>query len=337
MIPTPGPRNLLSDVPGLRVGHAVDADIGTGVSVILPDQPVVCGMDARGGGVGALGSELLSADSVVERIDALVLAGGSQYGLGAVQGVASVLAQQGRGHHYMGTIVPVVPGAIIFDLLAQHRRDWLPDPPYARLGAQAVTAITDDFALGSVGAGLGASASSFAGGVGSASARLPDGLVVGALAVVNSFGEVVIPGTRHFWAWPYEMNAEFGGLGPPPDPAPLAPGLSLPPSLRPPGTNTTLVVVGCNLTLDRGAARRLAIMAQAGLTRAIRPVHTPFDGDVVYALATGDLPAPDVLGLTRAGDLAADCVARAIARAVYLSSGTPRRPAYRSRACNHAN
>jgi L-aminopeptidase/D-esterase-like protein len=313
----PGPRNLITDVPGIEVGNAVDSGIHTGVTVIKPRERSVCAIDARGGAVGAVQSELIGPGTAFDGLDALVFSGGSLYGLGASAGVTAALAGKGIGLGLRGTLVPVVPGAIIFDLLGQKRADWYGAPPYERLGREAVAALAADFALGSVGAGTAASACSYAGGLGSASVQTDDGLIVGALAVVNSLGEVAVPGKRAFWAWPFEMDAEFGGYGPPDGAAPLHPDLSLPPALRDPGMSTTLVAVATNARLTQSQATRVSVMAQAGLARAIRPVHTLFDGDIVYTIATGEVEAANPLRQMLIGNLAADCVARAIARAVY--------------------
>jgi L-aminopeptidase/D-esterase-like protein len=151
---------------------------------------------------------------------------------------------------------------------------------------------------------------------------------LGALVIVNSFGEVVVPGTRNFWAWPFEQDGEFGGLGAPPLAALSDAEMPLPLRLREPGMSTTLAVVATNVRLDRPEAKRLAIMAHDGLSRAIRPVHTPYDGDIVFALSVGDHPLADPLQQARLGHLAADCVARAIARAVFNAKGMAGLPGY---------
>ena len=310
------------------MGHASDADIGTGVTVILPTKPCTCAVDVRGGAPGTALTDLLDSANIDMPVDALVLTGGSVFGLAAAQGVILALAASGRGANFVGRCVPCVPAAVIFDLLVHQGRDWLGASPYEGLGRAALAAATQDVALGTVGAGSGASACSYAGGVGTASVTTDDGLTVAALVVVNSFGEVVIPGTRHFWAWPYEFGDEYGGLGAPPMAAPLAAEMPLPIPLREPGMSTTLAVVATNATLDRAQAKRVAVMAQDGMARAIRPVHTLFDGDLVFALSTAARPAGDALAQTRIGHLAADCVARAIARAVYHAGPRVQPPAY---------
>lgn len=325
----PGPLNLITDVPGLRVGNAVDREIGTGVTVLLPDQACVCAADVRGGAPGTQQVSLIAPENIGGHIDALVFSGGSLFGLAAAAGVTSALGASGRGTEFLGYTIPTVPSAIIFDLAAQRKSDWLAAPPYERLGREALAAVAQDFPLGSVGAGTGASACSWAGGLGSASAAREDGVVVGALAVVNSFGEVAVPGARSFWAWPYEFGDEFGGLGAPDLPAPIALELTRPARARKPGMSTTLVAVATNVALTQAEAKRLAIMAQDGMARAIRPVHTLLDGDVVFALGLGERPVGDALEQARLGALAADVVARAIARAVWHAGPHPTLPAVR--------
>ncbi len=318
----PGARNLITDVPGLRVGQAEDMAARTGVTVILPDRTAVCACDVRGGGPGTRETDALSPENLVGTIDALALSGGSVYGLAAADGVTAWLGGRGRGYALIAREgvppSPIVPGAILYDLANGGDKAWGEEPPYRRLGARAIESASADFALGSVGAGYGAMAGKLKGGVGSASVVATDGIVVGALAAVNSFGSVTAPGGRAFWAAPYELNREFGGipLGAPSidpedwgrakaDPAPRA--------------NTTIACVATNVALSPAQAKRVAIMAQDGLARAIRPAHAPFDGDVVFALSTGARPLaePANFTLARVGALAADCLARAIARGVY--------------------
>ena len=286
------PRNLLTDVPGLRVGHAHDATARTGVTVILPDAPCVCAVDVRGGGPGTRETDALAPDTLVDAIDALVLSGGSVYGLAAADGVAAWLGAQGRGF-VLGSGAgappsPIVPAAILYDLANGGEKGWGLEPPYRALGIAAAQAAGDTFALGSVGAGYGAAAGALKGGVGSASAPPPtaDAAAVAALAAVNSFGSPVGPDLR-FLAAPFERETpagwEFGGHGPSQVPAGDAPSpwSKLDPAPR---AQTTLAVVATDADLTPAEAGRLAVMAQAGLVRALRPAHTPFDGDVVFAL-----------------------------------------------------
>ncbi len=317
-----GPRNLITDVPGLSVGGAVDARARTGVSVILPDDRAVCAVDVRGGAPGTRETDALGADTLVEAVDAVVLAGGSVYGLAAADGVAAWLGVQGRGYGLARgpgiPLAPVVPCAILYDLAHGGDKDWGLKPPYRELGIAAAKGAGRAFDLGTAGAGAGAMAGGLKGGLGSASAVTPDGFTVGALVAVNSFGSVVAPGGAAFWAQPFEIDGEFGAMAAGPLRAgPHDWGLAK----RDPrlGAHTTIACVAVDAVLDPAQARRLAVMAQDGLSRAIRPVHTPFDGDVVFALATGrrPLPEPTTFSLTRLGALAADCLARAIARGVY--------------------
>jgi L-aminopeptidase/D-esterase-like protein len=324
----PGPRNLLTDVAGLRVGQAQDESVRTGVTVVLCEQPATAAVDARGGGPGTRETDLLAPDTLVERIDALVLSGGSVYGLGAADAVTAALGARGRGFTFRSTDVtaPIVPAAILFDLNNGGDKGWSAEPPYPRLGHAALQAAAETFALGTAGAGYGARAGALHGGVGSASLVGSEGATVAALACVNSFGSVVRPGGRAFWAAPYELGEEFGGV--PPDPIhpeqdPDDWGLA---KARPePRGQTTLAVVATDVALTPVQCRRLAVMAQSGLSRAIRPVHTMFDGDLVFALSTGlrPLEEPALMSLTLLGERAAACLARAVARGVHAAEGWP--------------
>jgi L-aminopeptidase/D-esterase-like protein len=311
----PGPRNLITDVAGLRVGHAHDARLASGVTAILFDAPAVASVDVRGGGPGTRETDLLSPERTVERIDAIALSGGSAFGLDAAAGVMAHLATQGRGFAVGPARVPIVPAAILFDLLNGGDKEWGRYPPYRELGFAAAKGAAADFALGSVGVGLGATTANLKGGLGSASVVLDGGATVGALAAVNAAGRATIGDGLHFWAAPYEMGAEFGGGGRPA--AMPANALDLPASPLA-GANTTLVVVATDAALTKAQARHLATMAHDGLARALMPVHTPLDGDVVFAAATGARPLADpVFALAALGHAAALAVARAAARAVY--------------------
>lgn len=334
MMTATGPRNLITDVPGLLVGNAEDARVRTGVTVIVPEARAVAALDVRGGAPGTRESDALSPSGLVDAIDALVLSGGSVYGLDAASAVTAWLGARGRGFSLRGaeTVAPIVPAAILFDLSNGGDKAWGEVPPYAELGRLAIEAAASDFALGNAGAGRGARAGALKGGLGSASAKTAGGVTVGALAVVNSFGSVLIPGTRTFWAWPFERAGELGGQTPPA--MPIA-DLGLPNDTKlgsaGPRAHTTIGVVACDADLTRLEAQRIAVMAHDGMARAIRPVHTPFDGDVVYALATGRraLGEPRALAVLEIGALAADCLACAIARGVYEAAATDGLPAYR--------
>ena len=324
----PGPRNLITDVPGLRVGQAHDEAVRTGVTVILPDERAVAAVDVRGGGPGTRETETLNPENLVDAVDAIVLSGGSMYGLGAGDGVAAWLGAQGRGYPVSSQPglprAPIVPAAILFDLANGGDKAWGEDPPYRRLGIAAAKSADLDFALGVAGAGYGAKAGQLKGGTGSASIVTHDGYTVGAVAAVNSFGSVVGGDGLTFWASPFEIDGEFGGRSP----AGLAIGADdwglakLNPGAR---ENTTIACVATDVALTKAQARRVAIMAQAGLAMSMRPVHTPFDGDIVFALSTGRRPigeVPDRM-VARIGALAADCLARAVARGVYEAVAWP--------------
>jgi L-aminopeptidase/D-esterase-like protein len=317
-------KNLLTDVPGVRVGHADDAALASGVTAIVFDAPAIASIDVRGGGPGTREDAALKPESTVEAIDGIALSGGSAHGLDAAGGVQAWLAEQGRGFQVRGAVVPIVPGAICFDLLNGGNKAWGRFPPYRDLGYAAARAASADFALGSVGAGLGAGTANFKGGLGSASAQTEGGVTVGALAVVNAIGSVTVGDGPWFWAAPFEIGNEFGGRG---LPASFTPDM-LKARLKggPAATaleNTTLVVVVTDAMLTKPQARRLATIAQTGMARAIYPVHAPLDGDVVFAAATGKKPVDPLFGLTELGMVAANTVARAVARGVHGATALP--------------
>lgn len=322
----PGPKNDITDVPGIKVGQAHDDAARTGVTVVMPDAPAIIAGDIRGGGPGTRETDLLDPSSLVERADAVVLAGGSSYGLGAADGVVAHLGARGKGFRLIDMPgippSPIVPAAILFDLANGGDKAWGEAPPYAELGRKAAAAVGDPLAQGRAGAGFGARAGAETGGVGSVSYDAGDGLIVGALVAVNCFGSARAPGSNAFWAAPFEINGEFGGLGAPG--AGVAADLPADTKLAAPRANTTIGAVAVNAALSQAQARRIAIMAQDGVARAIRPVHGPTDGDVIFVLATGGAAPDGPLELTRIGSIAADCVARAIARAVYEAGRNPR-------------
>ncbi|MBN2906573.1 MAG: P1 family peptidase [Rhodobacteraceae bacterium] len=308
----PGPRNLITDVAGLRVGQAEDARVRTGVSVVLGDAPFVAGVHVMGGAPGTRETDLLAPDKLVQEVDALVLSGGSAFGLDAASGVADGLRAMGRGFAVGGQRVPIVPGAILFDLLNGGDKDWV-ENPYKALGRAALAQAGRDVALGSAGAGVGAMTADLKGGVGSASVVLESGVTVGALVAVNALGSAVMGGGPEFWAAPWEMGAEFGGHGigrhdPCLEPRPEA-------HL---GAATTIAIVATDAQLTQAQATRLAVSAHDGMARALVPSHTPFDGDLVFAAATGARALPDPgFEALRLGHAAAVCLARAIARGIY--------------------
>jgi L-aminopeptidase/D-esterase-like protein len=314
-------RNLITDVPGVLVGHAQDERLGSGVTAIVFEEPAVASIDVRGGGPGTREIDVLEPAATVERIDGLALSGGSAFGLEAGGGVQAWLRERGRGFAVRTARVPIVPGAILFDLLNGGDKDWGRFAPYRDLGYAAAESAAVEFALGSVGAGLGATTLDFKGGIGSAAATTAQGHAVGALAAVNAAGSAVIGGGPWFWAAPFEENAEFGGLGLPPAIPPEALRHRTKGSQR---ESTTLVVVATDAVLTKSQARRLAIMAQLGVARSLYPVHTPLDGDVVFAAATGRKPLADpLMGLSELGTSAANAVARAVARGVFAAAALP--------------
>jgi L-aminopeptidase/D-esterase-like protein len=328
-------NNLLTDIKGVRVGHADDATLASGATAIIFDQPVIAAMDVRGGGPGTREGALLDLANTVERIDAIALSGGSAFGLETGGGVQAWLAEQGRGLNIRGAVIPIVPGAICFDLLNGGNKNWGRFAPYRDLGFAAAASADVSFALGSVGAGLGALTANLKGGLGSASAETRDGTKVAALAVVNALGSVTVGDGPWFWAAPFELDGEYGGRG---LPASFTPDML---TMRIKGgaaataiENTTLAVVVTDASLTKAQARRLAMIAQTGLARAIYPVHAPMDGDVMFAAATGERAIDPLVGLTELGMVAANAVARAIARGVYEAIALPlpdALPAWRDR------
>ncbi|MFV0492070.1 MAG: P1 family peptidase [Pseudorhodobacter sp.] len=315
----PGPRNLITDIAGLRVGNAADATLKSGVTVLVGERPFVAAVNVMGGAPGTRETDLLSPDRMVQEVDALVLAGGSAFGLDAASGVADALARQGRGFAVGSVRVPIVPGAILFDLLNGGDKNWA-ENPYKALGTAALGKAGKMFDLGSVGAGTGATTANWKGGLGSASARLSSGHMVGALVAVNALGSVTVGAGRHFWAAPWEIGAEFGAMGLPdefPATATPQPGKRL-------GEATTIAIVATDAVLTQAQAQRLATAAQDGMARAIVPSHSPFDGDLVFAAATGTQPLDDpVIDGFALGHAAACCLARAIARAIFHARPAP--------------
>ncbi len=328
-------KNLLTDIAGVRVGHAGDATLASGVTAVIFDTPAVAAIDIRGGGPGIREGAVLDLENTVEQIHGIALSGGSAFGLEAGGGVQAWLAEQGRGFAIGGALVPIVPGAICFDLLNGGNKAWGRFAPYRELGYAAAVAASDDFALGSAGAGLGATTATFKGGIGSASAATPGGVKVAALAVVNAIGSVTVGDGPWFWAAPFEAGGELGGRG---LPTSFTPDML---AMRIKGgnaatavENTTLAVVVTDAALTKPQAKRLAMIAQTGFARAIYPAHAPLDGDVVFAAATGEKPIDPLAGLTELGMVAANVMARAIARGVYEATALPfpgAQPAWKDR------
>ncbi|MEC7763209.1 MAG: P1 family peptidase [Pseudomonadota bacterium] len=314
----PGARNLITDVAGLRVGNASDDKIKTGSTVLVGDRPFVAGVHVMGGAPGTRETDLLAPDKTVQEVDALVLSGGSAFGLDAASGVADALRAQGRGFFVGPVNVPIVPGAILFDLINGGDKDW-GENPYKALGRAALEAAGEDFALGSAGAGTGALTAELKGGLGSASLVLENGVTVGALVAANPVGGVTGP-EGQFWAAPWEFDGEYGARGPVTG---FDPG-AVPITKLGARTATTIAIVATDAALTQAQATRLAVAAHDGMARAIHPSHTPHDGDIVFAAATGErvLGAPD-LDLMMMGHAAATCLARAIARGIFHASAAP--------------
>lgn len=329
----PGTRNLITDIEGISVGQAEDARIGTGVSVIVPDCPVLGAVCVAGGGPGTRESDVLSAGRLVsDSVDAICLSGGSAFGLASADGVLAGLKAQGRGFALVPRpgvpATPIVPAAILYDLANGGDKDWGDTAPYAGLGRQAFESAGKVIALGKAGAAFGARAGQAPGGTGSASIVTNDGLTIGALAAVNSFGSVRMPGSEAFWAWPFEIAGEFGGARPEAgfafDPEDWGAAKANPS----PRENTTLACIAIDAIVTHDEIQRIAQMALAGMARAIRPVFAPTDGDVVFVISTqkhkvdGSRP----MAVARLGELAAGTLARAIARGVYEAERQEGRP-----------
>lgn len=317
----PGKRNLITDVDGLRVGHSVDERVRSGVSILVPDVAGVAAVDVRGGAPGTRETDALNPTCLVDGIHAICLSGGSAFGLDAASGVAAKLALDGKGFAIGDFRVPIVPAAILFDLTNGGDKNWGMNPPYRRLGIEALDAIGHDFPLGPVGAGFGATAGRLRGGLGSASAVDADGMQVGAMLAINPVGSTVWPGSKRLYSAELAMD---DGIGPQPMPPPGPPLLDLPDEARI-GGNTTIGIVATNVSVTKAEAQRIAIMAQDGLARAIRPVHTPFDGDTIFVISTArlELTGARPHALARLGAIASDCVTRAIARGMIAAGMGP--------------
>ena len=317
-----GPQNALTDIAGLKVGNAGDERLRSGVTVVLPDEPVTASVMVLGGAPGTRETDLLDPHNSVEKVHALVLSGGSAFGLDAAAGVQAALREQGRGFAIGPHVIPIVPAAILFDLANGAPKDWGRFPPYRDLGYEAAQTASAHVSTGSVGAGLGALTATVKGGLGTASALLDDGTTVAALVAANPVGSPLVGTTRHFWAAPFEIGSEFGGLGlphpMPGDAKALRTKWNAPSS---PLANTTIAIVATDAALTKAGAKRLAIAAHDGFARAIWPVHTPLDGDLVFAASTGQHNLPrDAGAIAELGAAAASTMARAVARAVHAAT-----------------
>lgn len=317
----PGKRNLITDVPGLRVGNAQSDAIKTGVTVLSSNEAFLASVDVMGGAPGTRETDCLAAENLVSDVDAIVLAGGSAFGLDAASGVTDALAENGLGFRVGPVNVPIVPSAIIFDLINGGNKQWQQNP-YNQLGREALQACDTEFALGTAGAGFGATTATLKGGLGSASVVLPSGHTVGALIVANPHGSPLVPGSNQFWAAPFEVGKEFGGLGVCTETQPLFEPKNEKLAAYEAKANTTIGIVATDAVLDKAQAKRFAVAAQDGLARSIVPSHTLFDGDLLFGVSTRQKPLSESEGVVQQmalGHAASLCVARAVARAVYLA------------------
>lgn len=318
-----GQRNLITDVAGLAVGNAQNDRLKSGVTALICDQATIAAVQVLGGAPGASETDLLDPHNLVDTVDAIVLSGGSAYGLDAATGVREVLRERGRGFVYGKVTVPIVPAAILFDLLNGGDKDWSGRPPYFDLARQAAESARQDFGLGTAGAGCGAFTAGLKGGLGSASTVLANGVTVGALVAVNACGSATVGDTQSFWAAPFEIDNEFGGLGLP-NPMPANAAKVKLKHRAAAGQNTTIAIIATDAILTAAGAKRLAISAHDGFARALWPVHTPIDGDLVFALATGaSRVTPQLDDMLDLHAAAASTMARAIARAVYAATPAP--------------
>lgn len=318
---TPGPRNSLTDIHGLRVGNAVDMTVKTGVTVILPDAPMTASVHVMGGAPGTRETDLLAPDKTVDHIHGLVLSGGSAFGLDAAGAVMDALAEQGTGFAVGPAIVPIVPAAILFDLLNGGDKS---KRPYRELAARAFASASTDCLVGSVGAGMGATAGSLKGGLGTASLVLPGGVSVAAIVACNALGNATCSDSGHFWAAPFEQGVEFGGKGVNPDPVAIDTTFSTKLDAVQDGANTTIAMVVTDAALTKTQCHRLAVAAHDGFARALYPAHTPFDGDLIFAGSTGLHPLTDpVMDTLAIGHAASICLARAIARGIHAATPAP--------------
>ena len=316
---SPEKTNTIIDVGGLTIGQAHDVKVKTGVTVILPDNPAPCAVDVRGGGPGTREIMALQDGGLIEQVHAIVLSGGSVYGLAAADGVTTWLGARRIGYEAGPAPVPVspiVPSAILFDNANGGNKTWGMEPPFRALGIAACEAASETLSLGKSGAGYGATAGLYPGGLGSASETV-DGITVSAIIAANPVGSPYMPGTDCPWAWPYEVDSEFGGKRPPVD-YQLTPAKDTKLEfLKHAGQSTVIGAVAVNAALTQKQLKRLAIMAQDGIAMAVQPSHTPLDGDTIFALSTGGKPCESPVALAELGAAAARCVARAFMRGVY--------------------
>lgn len=309
----------LKAIGGFKIGHAQDEKVRTGVTVILPDAPARCAVDVRGGGPGSREHAALASGGLIDEVHAICLSGGSVYGLAAADGVTAWLGGQRMGYAPGPAPIPVspiVPAAILFDNANGGDKDWGGAPPFFALGQAASAAAKYEMQEGRIGAGFGASAGIYPGGLGFASETSGEAMV-GVVIAANPVGSPYMPGTQCPWAWPYEIGDEFGGERPPQDYT-LKPAqdtkLSM---LRAAGQATIIGAVITDADLSKNDLKRLAIMAHDGMALAVQPAHTPLDGDTLFALSTGNQPCSGPVALAELGAAAARCTARAIMRGVF--------------------
>ena len=314
-----GKKNLITDVTGVLVGNSHDEIMKSGVTVFTSDKRFAAAVTVLGGAPGTRETDLLESDKLVEKIDAIVLSGGSAFGLDAATGVVDCLRKENRGYPLKDMHIPIVPSAILADLFNGGDDQWK-ENPYRKLGKLAFNSISNSFRIGTIGAGYGATTSNLKGGLGSASIVLGNGATVGALVAVNPSGSVVTDGSNSFWASPFEIGDEFGGKE------------FIPPKNifteyhRGDDTrkdnfsidNTTIAIVATDLELSKVELKRISVAAHDGMSRAILPSHTPYDGDLIFAVSTGrkkiKINPNDIYNI---GNAAAICLSRAIARGVY--------------------
>ena len=321
----PGPSNSITDIAGIRVGNAEDDALKSGVTAVLFDEPYTASVSVLGGAPGTRETDLLLPENSVERIDALVLSGGSAFGLDAATGVQSYLRKQNRGFEVGPVRVPIVPAAILFDLINGGDKNWGKYSPYRELGWQASELASTTFNTGSTGAGKGALVCGLKGGLGTASLTLENGVTIAALFAVNALGSPLFEGTGNFHASPFEMDEEFGAVG---LPAKLDGPLTRPSvkfrQQQSAGRNTTIGIIATNALLTKAQTKRLANSAHDGIARAIWPAHTPMDGDLVFSIATGSSQiAPADNDWIDLAAYAASVSARAIARGIYDATDEP--------------
>ena len=325
-----GKNNSITDVGGIRVGNAQNKKIKSGVTVVVADTPNVASCHIAGGAPGTRETDLLQPENIVQSVDAVVLSGGSAFGLDAATGTQDALREMGRGYDVGGHKVPIVPAAILFDLLGGGDKKWKTNP-YKKMGYEATMNATKKFGMGTQGAGYGATTGGpnggLMGGLGSASTKA-NGFTVGAVVAVNALGSPVVGNSKKFRSAQFEINGEFGNTKnikvSEEDPKKI-----LTKNMRgsPNNKNTTIAVVATDAKLSKSECKRFAIAAHDGFANALFPAHTPFDGDAIFSIATGNtkksLSPQQTIELTA---VATSTVARAIARAIFLAKPQKNNP-----------